>query len=335
MKWLPKNSLLWLAAFGLASGLAVPMAAEAAPTSITVTGAGKGANAYRALAAVAEVVNRNSKMLQATNRESGGFVEGTRLVARNRVQIAMSSGPFVDFWQRKLNPFERDTGARDTLRGIGPSGDAILQLAVLKDGGLKTFADLKGKRVSLGPKGSNSAWMIEYALKKAGLWEGVRKDSMNWNDAATYMVDRKLDAFGIPNPLGAPAILQASYSAPIRILTLPDDVIQAFIDYSKGYYKKTYKTNLYKGMEDEPFTTVVYMSMLVSNTQVPNDVVYEVTRHTYDPKNADLMVNIAVGWKSGLEQAKDPEFLQIMQMTGMKTHPGAARYWKEKGFKVD
>lgn len=334
MKRLIRNPLTWLASLCLASGLSAPAMAGAA-TSITVTGAGKGANAYRALAAVAEVVNQNSKTIRATNRESGGFVEGTRLVARNRVQIAMSSGPFVDFWQRKMSPFERDTGSRATLRGVGPSGDAILQIAVLKDSDIKSFADLKGKRVSLGPKGSNSAWMIEYSLKKAGLWDSVRKDSMNWNDAATYMVDRKLDAFGIPNPLGAPAILQASYSAPIQILTLPDNVIQAFIDYSKGYYKKTYKPTIYKGMENESFTTVVYMSMLVSNTNVPNDIVYEVTRHTYDPKNAGMMVNIAIGWKSGLEQAKDPEFLKIMKMTGMQIHPGAARYWKEKGFKMD
>ena len=84
---------------------------QAQVTQITVTGAGKGANAYRAMAAIAEAVNQNSKTVQATNRESGGFVEGTRLVAANRVQIAMSSGPFVDFWQRKINPFDRDTGA--------------------------------------------------------------------------------------------------------------------------------------------------------------------------------------------------------------------------------
>jgi len=91
---------------------------------VTVTGAGKGANAYRAMAAVAEAVNQTSKTVQATNRESGGFVEGTRLVAANRVQIAMTSGPFVDFWQRKISPFDRDTGPRDTIRGMGPHGDA-------------------------------------------------------------------------------------------------------------------------------------------------------------------------------------------------------------------
>jgi TRAP transporter TAXI family solute receptor len=335
---LTRRTLLQAGAGASVTGFLVGSGLEAYAadvTQITVTGAAKGSNAGRALAAVAEAVNQNSKTVRATNRESGGFIDGTRLVAANRVQVAMSSGPTVDFWQRKLPPFVRDTASRDTLRGIGPSGDAILQIAVLKDGSVKTFMDLKGKRVSFGPSGSNSSWMIGFALKAAGILDTVRKDSLNWSDGATNVVDHKLDAFGIPNPIGSPAILQASYSAPIRILSIPDNVIKAFSDLSPGFFKETINPGtVYKGMENTPFSSVVYMSMLVSNKNVPDDVVYEVTRWTYDPKNYDLLTNIAVGWKSGLAQAKSDKFLKLMKAGGLKIHPGAARYWKERGFKV-
>jgi len=127
------------------------------------------------------------------------------------------------------------------------------------------------------------------------------------------MIDYKLDALGIPNPLGAPAILQASYSAPIRLLSLPDAVIQKFLEYSPGYFKDTINCGtMYKGMENQTFTTVNYMPLIVAHKDVSDDVIYEVTRHTYDPKNHDLMVNIAVGWKLGLEQAKNSKFLEVM-----------------------
>jgi uncharacterized protein len=334
-KSLGMKRLLWVAVALLSMISFTTTELQAQVTQITGTGAGKGADAYRGMAALAEVVNQNSKTVQVTNRECGGFVEGTRLVATNRVQVAITNGPYVNFWQRSLSPFDRDTGPRDSLRGVGPRGDSMLQIAVLKDSDIKTFMDLKGKRVSLGPKGSNSYWMIEFALKAAGLLDTVRKDSLNWDDAANYIIDHKLDAFGIPNPIPGPAILQASYSAPIRILSLPEPVIKAFIDYSPGYFKETYDGSSYKGMEKQKFTTVAYMSMVVSNKSVSDDIVYEVTRHSYDPKNHDLLVNISVGWKDGLEQAKDPKFLEIMKLNGMKIHPGAARYWKEKGFKVD
>ncbi|HBB15461.1 MAG: hypothetical protein A3J94_02155 [Syntrophus sp. RIFOXYC2_FULL_54_9] len=309
---------------------------SAQATQVTVTGAGKGAWAYVGMAAVTEVVNRNSKTIQVTNRESGGFVEGTRLVGTNRVQVAMTNGPFVDSWQTKKDPFVRDTGPRDTIRGVGPSSVSFLHIAVLKESNIKTFMDLKGKRVSLGPKGSNSFWMIGFALKAAGILDTVRQDSLNWNDGATYMVDRKLDAFGIPNPLPGPAILQASYSAPIRILDLPDQVIDKFIEFSPGYHKEAANCrNLYKGMENQSFMSVAYMIMLVAHKDVPDDIVYEMVRHTYDPKNHDLMVNIAKGWEEGLARAKNPEWLGRLKAAGVKLHPGAARYWKEKGFKVD
>jgi TRAP-type uncharacterized transport system substrate-binding protein len=88
-------------------------------------------------------------------------------------------------------------------------------------------------------------------------------------------------------------------------------------------------------MENQSFTTVSYMPLIVTNKDVPDDVVYEVTRQTYDPKNHDLMVNIAIGWKEGFELAKSPKFIEVMKGIGMKLHPGAARYWKERGFKVD
>lgn len=333
-----KKSLLWISLMLFIAGFFVSSEIGAAEkTQITVTGAGKGANAFRALAAVAEAVNKNSTWLQATNRESGGFVEGTRLCARKRVQVAAASGPYVDFWQRKISPFDRDTGPRYQLRGIGPFGEAPLHIVVLKDSGIKTFMDLKGKRVNLGPKGSNSNWTIGFALKAAGILDTVRQDALNWNDAATYLVDHKLDAFGIPNSLGSSAaILQAAYAAPIRVLDIPDVVIKAFLDYSPGYYKDVIQCGtVYKGMENQSFTTVNYMALLITNKDVPDKIVYEVTRWTYDPKNHDLMVNIATGWKIGLDLAKTDKFIGAMKNSKMKLHPGAAKYWKERGYKVD
>ena len=71
-----------------------------AGTNITIVGAGKGAGAFRMAAGLAEAVNRSSKTVNITNRESKGFVANTRLVANNRSEIGMTNGIFVDFIQR-------------------------------------------------------------------------------------------------------------------------------------------------------------------------------------------------------------------------------------------
>ncbi len=47
------------------------------------------------------------------------------------------------------------------------------------------------------------------------------------------------------------------------------------------------------------------------------------------------MILVLGGGVTGLAAARDPKFIRTMQLTGMKMHPGAIRYWKERGFKLD
>jgi TRAP-type uncharacterized transport system substrate-binding protein len=75
--------------------------------------------------------------------------------------------------------------------------------------------------------------------------------------------------------------------------------------------------------------------MIVAHKDVPGDIVYELVRHAYDPKNRQLMVSIAKGWEEGLDRAKNQEWLERMKAAGVKIHPGAARFWRERGLKVD
>ncbi|MEE8393516.1 MAG: TAXI family TRAP transporter solute-binding subunit, partial [Rhodospirillales bacterium] len=128
--------------------------AEAA-TNITIVGASKGAGAFRMAAGLAEAVNRSSKLVNVTNRESKGFVANTRLVANGRSEIGMTNGIFVDFIQRKHKPFHKGK-AMKTIRGIGPVSTSWFQVTTFHKTGIKTYYDLAGKRVNMGPRGSST-----------------------------------------------------------------------------------------------------------------------------------------------------------------------------------
>ena len=74
----------------------------------------------------------------------------------------------------------------------------------------------------------------------------------------------------------------------------------------------------------------------MANEKVPNDVIYEVTRRVYDKANRDFLIKVFKGWKIGLGFAsKSGEFIKQMGNFNMKLHPGAARYWKAKGYSVN
>ena len=309
--------------------------ASAATTNITIVGAGKGAGAFRMAAGFAEAVNKTSKTVNVTNRESKGFVANTRLVANGRSEIGMTNGIFVDFIQRKQKPFHKGK-AMMSIRGIGPVSTSWFQMATFHRTDIKTYHDLAGKRVNVGPRGSSTLFMTTFITDSIGITDKIRKDYLGWAAAATNMIDSKIDAFSIPNPVPSPSILRASRSGPLRILSIPEKVRDKFVALSSGYYKDDKDASPYQGMKGKKFKTVAYTIFAVANEKVPNDVIYEVTQRVYDKANREFLINVFKGWKIGLDfAAKSDEFIKQMGSFKLKVHPGAARYWKTKGYMVN
>ena len=300
-----------------------------AADNATVVGAGPGAGAYQMAGAMAENVNRLKLDITMTNRASKGFVANTRLVEVGGTDFALTNGIFVYSAQNSKKPFEEMKATN--IRGIGPVTTSWFQMAVLKDSGIKTYMDLKGKRVNYAEKGSNTEFMTRTIFEQLGIDGGLQKEYMRWDQAATSMTDGNISAFGIPNPVPSPSILQASASAPLRILSVPDKVIKYFTDSNPGYYRDTVPPGSYTGMENETFTTVAYTIFATANATVSDDIVYKVTKATYDDSSRDFMVAAYKAWTGGLDAAKKPDFIKQMKGFGMALHPGAARYWKERG----
>lgn len=300
-----------------------------AADTATVVGAGPGAGAYQMAGALAENVNRLKLDITMTNRASKGFVANTRLVEVGGTDFALTNGIFVYSAQNSQKPFEEMKATN--IRGIGPVTTSWFQMAVVKDSGIKTYMDLKGKRVNYAEKGSNTEFMTRTIFEQMGIDGDIQKEYMRWDQAATAMTDGNISAFGIPNPVPSPSILQASASAPLRILSVPDNVIKYFTDSNPGYYRDTVPAGSYTGMENETFDTVAYTIFVTTNAKVSDDLVYKVTKATYDDSSRDFIVGAFKSWQTGLDAAKKPDFIKQMKGFGMDLHPGAARYWKERG----
>jgi TRAP transporter TAXI family solute receptor len=322
-----RKSALW---YSLAALAAATIGGSAtAESTATIVGAGPGAGAYQLAGALAENVNRLKLDLIVTNRASKGFVANTRMVEVGGADFAMTSGPFVFAAQRGLAPYPEMKATK--IRGVGPVTTSWFQMAVLSDSGIKTYMDLKGKRVNYAEKGSNTEFMTRTIMEQLGIDGDVQKEYMRWDQAATAMTDGNIAAFGIPNPVPSPSILQASASAPLRILSVPDKVIDHFIGLNPGYYKDTVPPGSYTGMENESFTTFAYMALVTTNADVAEDIVYKVTKATYDAANREFMLTAMRAWRIGLDATKDNRFIEQMAAFGLELHPGAARYWQERG----
>jgi uncharacterized protein len=300
-----------------------------AANTATVVGAGPGAGAYQMAGAFAENVNRLKLGVTLTNRASKGFVANTRMVEAGGSDFALTNGIFVYSAQKGLKPFKEMKSTN--IRGIGPVSTSWFQMVVVKDSGIKSYMELKGKRVNYAAKGSSTEFMTRTIFEQLGIDKSIKKEYMRWDQAATSMTDGNIAAFGIPNPVPSPSILQASASKPLRILALPDKVIKHFTDSNPGYYRDTVPPGSYTGMEKEGFDTVAYTIFVTANSKVSDDLVYKVTKATYDDASRKFIVNAYKAWQIGLDSAKKNAFITQMTAFGLKMHPGAARYWKERG----
>lgn len=317
--------------FALSAAIMAGMGGAAlAADQVTVVGAGPGAGAYQMAGAMAEAVNRfEGSEVVVTNRASQGFVANTRMVETGGTDFALTNGIFVYSATNGIAPFEEMEATN--IVGVGPVSTSWFQMAVPAESDIMTYMDLEGKRVNYAQQGSNTEFMTRTIFEQLGIADTINKEYMRWDQAATALIDGNIDGFSIPNPVPAPAILQASASIPVRILSVPDEVITYFTDSNPGYFRATVPPGSYTGMEDESFETVAYTIFVTVNAGLSEDLVYRVTKATYDQSSHDFLVNAFRGWAIGLKAIEDNGFIDQMTAFGMELHPGAERYWKERG----
>lgn len=325
-----KHKIQFAATAAIAAATSIGMSGSAiAADAATIVGAGPGAGAYQMAGALAENANRLKLNITMTNRASKGFVANTRMVEVGGADFALTNGIFVFSAQNSMKPFTEMKATN--IRGVGPVTTSWFQMAVVKSSGITSYMDLKGKRVNYAAKGSNTEFMTRNIFEQLGIADSIKKEYMRWDQAATSMTDGNIAAFGIPNPVPSPSILQASASAPLRILPLPEKAIKYFTESNPGYYRDTVPAGSYKGMEKDSFDTVAYTIFVTTNAKVSDDIVYKVTKATYDDSSRQFMVNAYKSWSIGLDASKKDAFIGQMAGFGLELHPGAARYWKERG----
>ena len=309
---------------------------KAAKANMTIAGGGKGSGGYRLSGGLAEAVNRASKKVNMTVQPTGGFVANTRIIGTGRTQFAMTSTVFLDFIRRSEGPFKKDKKPVTSIRAIGPVATSWFHLTVPAKSSIKHYNDIIGKRVNLGKKGSGAYFMANKIVGWMGAKKKIQADAMSWGPATRALVDGKIDVFIIHNPVPSPHVLRASRSIPVRVLDMPENLRDKFEELSKGYSRETVDASIYRGMKGKKFKSISHSVYLVAHQSTPNDIVYEVAKHTYNKKSKKFLTSGHKAWKFGLrDAATSGAFIKKVLKTGTPIHPGAARLWKERGYSVN
>ena len=239
-------------------------------------------------------------------------------------QLATVQSDVMAYAAAGTRSFESE-GALDSFRVIGGLYAEALQLVTM-DPEIKSVADLKGKKVSIGAAGSGVYFNAIDVLEAAGLSEAdIIPQYQSFGDSADALKDRKIDAAFIVAGAPTPAIQELCTSATAYLVPIDGD-IAAKLMASSPYYT-TYKipAGTYNGQTSD-VTTVTVKATLIVSTSADEEAVYNITKAIFD--NIDTITAAhAKGAELSLQNATD----------GMTApfHAGAAKYFKEKGIDVE
>ena len=207
------------------------------------------------------------------------------------------------------------------LRGIAGIYPNYIQIVASADSGIKTLADLKGKRVSVGAPKSGTELNARAVLKAAGIsYKDLAKvEYLPFGESVELMKNRQLDVTLQSAGLGVSALRDLAASMKIVIVEIPADVVAKVGD--AAYQPAIVSASTYEGqIKDVP--TIAIQNFLVTHAGVSNDTVYAMTKAMWENMPA-LVAAHAAGKAIKKETA----------LKGMPVplHPGAEKYLGEVG----
>jgi TRAP transporter TAXI family solute receptor len=246
--------------------------------------------------------------------------ENLNLLQAGRGEIAFTLGDALsDAW--KGNEEAGFKVPLKKLRGVAGIYSNYIQIVASADSGIKTLADLKGKRVAVGAPKSGTEINARAILKGAGLsYKDLGKvEYLPFGESVELMKNRQIDATLISAGLGVSALRDLATSVKMVVVPIPADVIAKIND--PAYIAGVIPANTYDG-QTSAVATVAIENFLVTHEGVPADTVYKMVKAMYE--NLDQMVAAHTAAKA-IKREEGPKNMPL------PLHPGAEKYYREVG----
>jgi TRAP transporter TAXI family solute receptor len=246
--------------------------------------------------------------------------ENLNLLEAGRGELAFTLGDALsDAWKGEAEAgFKTPLKKLRTVAAIYPN---YIQIVAGADSGIKTLADLKGKRISVGAPKSGTELNARAVLKAAGLSYGdfAKVEYLAFGESVDLMKNRQLDVTLQSAGLGVASIRDLASAVPIVVVPVPAAVVAKIGD--PAYQAATIPANTYGG-QGAPVETVAIKNFLVSHSGVSDDLVYAMTKALFDHLDTLVAAHNAAKGISKQDAAANPP---------APLHPGALRYYREAG----
>ena len=306
--------------FAAAAIFAISSAALAATTFINILTGGTSGVYYPIGVALSQIYGHAIEGAKTSVQATKASVENLNLLQAGRGELALALGDSVsDAWNGVEEAgFKTPLKKLRAIAGMYPN---YIQIVASADAGIHTLADLKGKSVSVGAPKSGTELNARAIFKAAGLsYEDLGKvEFLPYAESMELIKNRQLDATLQSSGLGMAAIRDLASVVKINFVPIPEDVVKKI--GNAAYQSGVIPPNTYDG-QTEAVPTATITNILVTRSGVSDELAYQMTKLMFD--NLDRLVTAHAAAKAiSLDKASKNLPLPL--------HPGAERFYKEKG----
>jgi TRAP transporter TAXI family solute receptor len=318
-----KRLLVW--GFIFLFVFSLPSAWAQKTVRLSIATGGTGGVYYPLGGGMANIISKYIPYTEATAEVTTASVDNCRLVGAGKAELALiMADTGWDAYQGRAQ-FKEKVPLR-TVAVLYPNN---MHVVTLEGKGIEKVTDLKGKRVSTGAPGSGTEVMALRVIEAFGLdpTKDMTRDKLGVSESAGALKDRKIDAFfwvgGLPT--AAVTDLGATPGIKMKLIGHMDGLTKMRETYGPIYVKGVIPSKTYPGQDVDVPITVVW-NLLVCHENMKGDVVYDILKTLFDHKQELITVHREARWLSMEPQATGGSPIPF--------HPGAIRYFAEKGLKI-
>ena len=322
-----KKILSRAARFAAATAAAFFCVASAQAQNISIGTGGTGGVYYPMGGGIAAVLSKYVQGMEATAEVTGGSVDNLKLIASGKPYVGFSMADAALDAERGVDKFKSGKVPLRTLAVLYPNR---MHVVTIEGTGITRIADLKGKRVSTGSPGSATEVMAFRIIEAAGLDKDrdMTRERLSVAESVNAIKDRKIDAFFWVGGLPTAAVTDLANTPGIKIKMIDHaDLVPAMNrKYGNLYVEDVIPKSVYKGMDADNHQATV-MNILVVHQSMDDRTAYNIVKAIFEHRDELIRVH------------KEAENIRLENQKAAATpvpfHPGALKYFAEKGVKVN
>ena len=299
-------------------------ATERAQDSITVLTGPTSGIYYPIGGAFANVLSAMG--YQTTATATGATGENIKAITSGGGELAIAMSDSVIQAIEGFGAYEGKPKATDlrAMMGLWPN---VVQIVTTEDSGIKRFEDLRGKRVGVGAIKSGVEINARMIFEAHGMtYKDADVEFLAYGDAINMMLNGQCDAAFVTSGLGNATIRKLGESRKIVFVPVEGAALQRLTQKYPFYINWTIPKEAYG--TDADTTTAAVMNIKLASRKLPDDVVYNMLSGFYSEQG---LQTIGASHATAQREIKLATALRDIHGTSIQLHPGAERFYREKG----